>query len=168
MWLTVQNNRIQNPVLQSVLYKELEEKQEKEMATHSSNLAWRILWTEEPGGLLSIGWHRVGHNSSNLAAGAAEEQPEILECGAFCNGWPSSRFVLPGIWGNGAGIFFQQIIGQAKLITCNQDRISALFPLVGLTYWKLLSGGHSVSLPASLCPQDMFMVTIKETASTRR
>ena len=47
------------------------------MATHSSNLAWRILWTEEPGGLLSIGWHRVGHNSSNLAAGAAEEQPEI-------------------------------------------------------------------------------------------
>ena len=28
---------------------------EKEMATHSSILAWRILWTEEPGGLLSIG-----------------------------------------------------------------------------------------------------------------
>ena len=35
---------------------------EKEMATHSSILAWRILWTEEPGGLLSIGSHRVGHN----------------------------------------------------------------------------------------------------------
>ena len=36
--------------------------QEKEMATHSSILAWRILWTEEPGRLLSIGSHRVGHN----------------------------------------------------------------------------------------------------------
>ena len=32
------------------------------MATHSSILAWRILWPEEPGGLLSTGWHRVGHN----------------------------------------------------------------------------------------------------------
>ena len=33
---------------------------EKEMATHSSVLAYRILWTEEPGGLLSMGSHRVG------------------------------------------------------------------------------------------------------------
>ena len=35
---------------------------EKEMATHSSVLAWRTLWTEEPGWLLSIGSHRVGHD----------------------------------------------------------------------------------------------------------
>ena len=35
---------------------------ETEMATHSSILAWRILWTEEPGGLLSIELHRVRHN----------------------------------------------------------------------------------------------------------
>ena len=35
---------------------------EKEMATHSSVLAWRILGTEEPGGLPSMGWHRVGHD----------------------------------------------------------------------------------------------------------
>ena len=39
---------------------------EKETATHSSSLAWRILWTEEPGGLLSIGSHRVGHDWSEL------------------------------------------------------------------------------------------------------
>ena len=37
------------------------------MATHSSILAWRIPWTEEPGGLQSIGSQRVGHNSSDLA-----------------------------------------------------------------------------------------------------
>ena len=35
---------------------------EEGMATHSSTLAWGILWTEEPGGLHSIGSHRVGHD----------------------------------------------------------------------------------------------------------
>ena len=35
---------------------------EKEMATHSSVLAWRIPGTGEPGGLLSMGLHRVGHD----------------------------------------------------------------------------------------------------------
>ena len=35
---------------------------EKEMAAHSSILAWRIPWTEEPGGLQSIGLHKVGHD----------------------------------------------------------------------------------------------------------
>ena len=41
---------------------------EKEMATHSSVLAWRIPGMEEPGGLPSMGSHRVGHNWSDLAA----------------------------------------------------------------------------------------------------
>ena len=35
---------------------------EKGMATHSSVLAWKIPWIEEPGGLQSIGLQRVGHN----------------------------------------------------------------------------------------------------------
>ena len=37
---------------------------EKEMATHSSILAWKIAWTEEPGGLQSMGSQRVGHKKS--------------------------------------------------------------------------------------------------------
>ena len=44
---------------------------EKSKATHSSTLAWKIPWTEEPGGLPSMGWHRVGHDWSDLAAAAA-------------------------------------------------------------------------------------------------
>ena len=40
---------------------------EKEMATHSSGLAWRTPGTAEPGGLASMGLHRVGHNRTNLA-----------------------------------------------------------------------------------------------------
>ena len=43
---------------------------EKEMATHSSVLAWRIPGTGEPGGLPSMGSHRVGHDWSDLAAAA--------------------------------------------------------------------------------------------------
>ena len=47
---------------------------EKEMATHSSILAWRIPGMGEPGGLLSMGLQRVGHDWSNLAAAAAENR----------------------------------------------------------------------------------------------
>ena len=43
---------------------------EKEMATHSSILAWRIPGMGEPGGLPSMGSHRVGHDLSDLAAAA--------------------------------------------------------------------------------------------------
>ena len=40
---------------------------EKEMAIHSSILAWKIPWTEEPGGLQSMGSQRVGHDGKDLA-----------------------------------------------------------------------------------------------------
>ena len=46
------------------------------MATHSSVLAWRIPGTGEPGGLLSMGSHRVGHDWSDLAAAAAVYSPQ--------------------------------------------------------------------------------------------
>ena len=51
---------------------------EKEMATHSSVLAWRIPGMGEPGGLPSLGSHRVGHDWSNLAV-AAEHLPPLLD-----------------------------------------------------------------------------------------
>ena len=44
------------------------------MATHSSVLAWRIPGMGEPGGLPSMGSHRVGHDRSDLAAAAAAER----------------------------------------------------------------------------------------------
>ena len=52
------------PVLQETWVRSLgrEDPLEKEMATHSSILAWRIPWTEEPGGLQSTGSKRVGHD----------------------------------------------------------------------------------------------------------
>ena len=52
---------------------------EKEMATHSSVLAWRIPGTAEPGGLQSMGSHRLGHDWSNLAAAAAHASKVMLK-----------------------------------------------------------------------------------------
>ena len=51
---------------------------EKEMATHSSVLAWRIPGMAEPGGLPSMGLHRVGHDWSDLAAAAAMDIYTLL------------------------------------------------------------------------------------------
>ena len=52
------------PTMQEMWVQSLGRKEslEKEMATHSSILAWRILWTEEPDGLLSKGSDRVRHD----------------------------------------------------------------------------------------------------------
>ena len=52
---------------------------EKEMATHSSVLAWRIPGTGELGGLPSLGSHRVGHDWSDLAAAAAAAIPRCSQ-----------------------------------------------------------------------------------------
>ena len=64
------------------------------MATHSSVLAWRIPGMRKPGGLLSMGSHRVGHDWSDLAAVAAagkvtgEKRGQLwrLKCGRSCRG----------------------------------------------------------------------------------
>ena len=52
------------PVMQETWVQSLvwEDPLEKGMATHSNFLAWRIPWTEQPGGLLSMGLQRVGHD----------------------------------------------------------------------------------------------------------
>ena len=52
------------PAMQETWVRSLggEDPLEKEMATHSSILAWRIPWSEEPGGLQSTGSQRVGHD----------------------------------------------------------------------------------------------------------
>ena len=52
------------PVAQEIQVRSLglEDPLEEGMVTHCSILAWRIPGTEEPGGLQSLGWHRVGHD----------------------------------------------------------------------------------------------------------
>ena len=55
------------------------------MATLSSVLAWRIPGTTEPGGLPSLGLHRVGHDESDLAAAAAAQIHHIVFIGTIFN-----------------------------------------------------------------------------------
>ena len=64
------------PAVQETRYPSLgwEDLLEKEMATYSSILAWRILWTEEPGGLQSMGSQRVGHD---LATNTDTQDPVV-------------------------------------------------------------------------------------------
>ena len=62
------------------------------MATHSSVLAWRIPGMGEPGGLPSMGSHRVGHNWSDLAAAAAAVKLKLY---IFYNiAIPTYRFIF--------------------------------------------------------------------------
>ena len=65
---------------------------EKEMATHSSALAWRIPGTEEPGRRSSMGSHRVGHDWSDLAAAAAAD----VEWSSLTQEWKASATHLRG------------------------------------------------------------------------
>ena len=59
---------------------------EKKTATHSSVLAWRIPGKGEPGGLPSMGSHRVGHNWSDLAAAAVAERLNCTELDSYSRG----------------------------------------------------------------------------------
>ena len=64
---------------------------EKEMATHSSVLAWRIPGMGEPGGLPSLGSHRIGHNWSDLAAYNTSNIKSLL----FLSHWVTSDCAIP-------------------------------------------------------------------------
>ena len=56
------------------------------MATHSSILAWKIPWTEEPGGLQSMGLQRVSHERAHIhAAAAAAAAKSLQSCPTLCD-----------------------------------------------------------------------------------
>ena len=70
------------------------------MASHSSVLAWRIPGTGEPGGLPSMGSHRVGHNRSDLAAAAASDDSCLVHLripiGISLQKWTFRHWALDG------------------------------------------------------------------------
>ena len=110
---------------------------EKEMATHSSVLAWRIPGTGEPGGLSSMGSHRVGHDWSNLAAAAAEESKWSQTLRPYLEApilWPSD--VKNWLIGKDpdVGIFWRQ-----------EERWTTEDEMVGWHHW--LNGHESEQAP---------------------
>ena len=65
------------PWVQSLSWEDL---LEKEMATHSNILAWRIAWTEKSGGLQSMGLQRVGHDTPVLLPGKSHAWRSLVGC----------------------------------------------------------------------------------------
>ena len=71
---------------------------EKEMATHSSILAWRIPWTEEPGGLQSMGSQRIGHDwVTNTHTHTHCEPSHSIECHLLLQGIFPTQELNPGL-----------------------------------------------------------------------
>ena len=74
------------------------------MAPHSSTLAWKIPWTEEPGGLPSMGSHRVGHDWSDLAAPAVQLICSVVSDSLCPHGLQHTRphcsSPTPGVYSN--------------------------------------------------------------------
>ena len=77
---------------------------EKEMAAHSSVIAWRLPGTGEPGGLPSTGSHRVGHDWRDLAAAAAGEHKANL-------GIPAHFFLFKKFYSFNELVFLSFLIG---------------------------------------------------------
>ena len=121
---------------------------EKGMATHSSVLAWRIPGTGEPGGLLSMGSHRVGHDWSDLAAAAAAEFSYIKERVSFPGSsadkestYAGDPDLIPGLGrssGEGIGYPLQYYWAQIVKIVMNPPEIqeTQFSSWVGKILWR--------------------------------
>ena len=104
------------------------------MATHSSVLAWRIPGTAEPGGLPSLGSHRVGHDWSDLATAAA------------------AAVILRQSWLTFATVSRGRIIGQGSLLFAMMlNNISRAWP-----YFNILMQ-RKISLPSIILQSQSFV-----------
>ena len=126
---------------------------EKEMATHSSILAWRIPGTGEPGGLPSMGSHRVGHDWSDLAAAAGYTDP-VFHYNYLFSFSPSSFLHL--VWKQ----FCERIVIRIVILDRIWVWISSLGRILGLlnkakkhVVWCRREGGskHLNVLECHLC-----------------
>ena len=135
---------------------------EKEMATHSSVLAWGVPGMEEPGGLPSMGSHRVGHDWSDLAAAATIwfNLSEKIQSNLW---WQKVPHWLPGKGWVGLGMR-STIRGQRKHFGV-MDNLHSLYCSCGLTCVHLCQNTSNCTLYTyvgyymSLWPQEQFWNT---------
>ena len=107
---------------------------EKEMATHSSVPAWRIPGTGEPGGLPSMGSHRVGHDWSDLAAAAA--------AASYTRNWTDFHHIS---WTS-----FKWFCWPFALWIINPMKINIPRPVLGYQIWGFLNGPTSTYLSTKI------------------
>ena len=120
---------------------------EKELATHSSVLAWRFPSTGEPGGLPSMGSHRVGRDWSDLAAVAAAAVGCVIRLASFLLLWfqcvcllmPSrNTYCLTWVFFLGHGVSLHSCSSKAQRLLLTLDEGYLLWSLE-----KLFAQGHS-------------------------
>ena len=109
---------------------------EKEMAAHSSVLAWRIPGAGEPGGLPSMGSHRVGHNRSNLAAAMifSSDENGIL------------YLYMPTSWKNSPIILCRFVIRELEMMRISERPWALLGIHIIVDKGKLEAGGLGENL----------------------
>ena len=108
---------------------------EKEMATHSSVLAWRITGTGEPGGLPSLGSHRVRHDWSDLAAAAAPySSVQLLSCvQVFATPWTVAHQASLSVTNSQSllkHMSIKSVMPSNHLILCHPLLLPSIFPSI--------------------------------------
>ena len=133
---------------------------EKEMATHSSSLVWRIPWTEEPGRLQSMGSQRVGNVWATLLTSSTHPPPRhsphesahALDSGSLCFSMPTS-FIASGDVNNCVDDP-HNVLGS-QILTSNNFSFS-LFLVTSTTVWMTytmcwalssLRSSHPIAFP---------------------
>ena len=110
---------------------------EEGMAVHSSILAWRITWTEEPGGPQSMGLQGVWHNWSDLAC---THKPDV-EHYTFIKHLIFS-FSSSSSW----SIFlFAMLLHRCQIFHCKQSRTLLLWPFLISASWFILVSSYKLN-----------------------
>ena len=122
---------------------------EKEMATHSTILAWRIPWTEEPGGLQNMGSQRVGHD-------LATKQQQTFLCvfstveGEFLKDPPYHTFNI-WVWVRNQGFRWQRRSGQPESMCALCKWFEGKWAFEGRADWAQLAQVQAQELLPKVC-----------------
>ena len=89
--------------LEKIMLNEISETQQKAMVSHSSTLAWKIPWMEEPGRLQSMGLLRVRHDWATSLSCIGEGNGNPLQCSCLENPRDGEPVGLPSMGSHGVG-----------------------------------------------------------------
>ena len=143
---------------------------EKEMATHSSTLAWKIPWTEKPGRLQSMGSQRVGHNwATSLTLLTYSRFEELVGLDMELSLASSGGFVKIKMVKSQPQSVFQQIWGGAQKFACLTISQTSLIPIWGPHFWSAAEkSSYKISLYCSRAlpiPKDLCWLLLPQETS---
>ena len=111
-----------------------EDSLKKEMATHSSTHAWRILWTKEPGGLQSVGSQRVRHNWWLIHT----RSPQVFQVSLRLCLLAPQTWILTDVLAASFCTYVDSGVSAGKESACNAGHLG-LIPGVGRFPWRILT-----------------------------